>query len=154
MMRSGGNFAPIDRQRSWSHSWMCESAGRGGGGAGERRGRRRDEFLLDSSKKTNLIKHTHGAHNSPALVPLAVLRMRLFPPLYRHTCALFGPLCAWEVCGSEAAHWERVTAFYFYRTTHRVMERRAGARKKFWILEARRSRAGGERERESFDRKR
>lgn len=84
MMRSGGNFAPIDRQRSWSHSWMCESAGRGGGGAGERRGRRRDEFLLDSSKKNYLIKHTHAAHNSPALVPLA--RCTCFP-LYIDTHA-------------------------------------------------------------------
>lgn len=26
-MKSGGNYAPIDRQRSWSHSWMAESAG-------------------------------------------------------------------------------------------------------------------------------
>lgn len=26
-MKSGGNYAPIDRLRSWSHSWMAESAG-------------------------------------------------------------------------------------------------------------------------------
>lgn len=37
MKMSGGNCAPIGRQRSWSHSWVCESAGRGGGGAEERR---------------------------------------------------------------------------------------------------------------------
>lgn len=61
MMRSGGNCAPIDRQRSWSHSWMCESAGRGGGGAGEQRGRRRDEFLLDSSTKKT---HTRTLHTT------------------------------------------------------------------------------------------
>lgn len=106
----------------------------------ESRGRRREEILWPrcDSLKTTAYTHTHMQRQLPLSV---FLRMHLFSPLYT---APFGPMCVWEVRTSVTAHWERVTAFYIYPETHRVMERRGRRSEKFWAPKALRSR-GGER---------
>lgn len=134
-MKSGGNCAPIDRQRSWSHSWMSESAGQGRGGE-QREAERGDPVAaVGLFKNDSLHTHTYTG-TAPSF---CFLRMHSFSPLYT---ALFGPMCVWEVRTSVTAHWERVTVFYIYHETHRVMERRGRRSEKFWALKALRSRAG------------
>lgn len=44
-MMSGGNYAPIGTQRSWSHSWVAENAGQGRGGEKRQWRRRRRETI-------------------------------------------------------------------------------------------------------------
>lgn len=61
-MKSGGNCAPIDRQRSWSHSWMFKSAGQGGGGE-QREAERGDPVAAVWLFKNDSL-HTHTCRDS------------------------------------------------------------------------------------------
>lgn len=59
-MSSGGNYAPIGTQRSWSHSWVAKKAGQAEeerGGKRERGGGRQFLWLLwDSSRRSIELK--------------------------------------------------------------------------------------------------
>lgn len=112
-MKSGGNCAPIDRQRSWSHSWMSESAGQGGGGEQREAERGDPAAAVGLFKSDSLDTHTHARrHTAPSLSVFT--DALVFSFIYT---APFGPMCVWEVRTSVTAHWERVTAFYIYPET-------------------------------------
>lgn len=68
-MRSGGNYAPIDRRRSWSHSWVAGSAGGGRGGV-KREGRERQRVSspANCSDTSKVLKHKKERKKHTALL--------------------------------------------------------------------------------------
>lgn len=108
----------MDVWERWVRWWRGRKA-EGGGGT-------RSSGCSRTLREKNT--HTQVLHTAVPRWFLYLFHGCTCSPLYidTHPHTHTGPLCAWEVCWSAAAHWERVTVFYIYRATHRVMERRAG----------------------------
>lgn len=83
-MRSGGNYAPIGTQRSWSHSWVAKKAGQAEEerrGKGERGGGRQFTWLLwDPSRRLIELKDTCKYYFFLLFCPLII------PLLCSHWC--------------------------------------------------------------------
>lgn len=85
-MKSGGNCAPIDRQRSWSHSWMSGSAGQGGGGEQREAERGGPVAAVGLLKNDSLHTDTHR-HSSLFLFFMdALVFSFIYSAVWSHVC--------------------------------------------------------------------
>lgn len=157
-MKSGGNCAPIDRQRSWSHSWMAVSAGWGK----RRRVRGRDEgggerwwLLWETSKGLNVRNETQSSSDLLSFLFISFfflfLSGEVAAPLsgsLSHPYILQGPMHGGEVGTCVTAQWERLM-FYICHETHGSDGGKGLWSEKFWALKGPEVKSRGER---GFDR--